>query len=108
MRLRSAGLSLLFILGGPELARPDAGSETGDHFPDEGRLVVGPLSGGRDEDLPNVHMLQRPTLPLDPRRGEFSMGASVPGPAMAGPRLFAQTQTFLVRHVRGATQHRAR
>jgi hypothetical protein len=36
------------------------------------------------------------------------MGASVPGPAMAGPRLFAQTQTFLVRHVRGATQHRAR
>jgi len=36
------------------------------------------------------------------------MGASVPGSAMAGPRLFAQTQTFLVRHVRGATQRRDR
>ena len=34
--------------------------------------------------------------------------APPPGPAMAGPRLFAQTQTFLVRHVRGAIQYRAR
>jgi hypothetical protein len=75
MRLRSAGLSLLFILGGPELARPDAGSEAGDHFPDEGRLVVGPLSGGRDEDLPNVHMLQD-QLMLAP----LSRGAGLAGP----------------------------
>jgi len=46
MRLRPAGLSLLFILGAPELARLDAGSEARDHCPDEGRL----------EDLPNVHV----------------------------------------------------
>jgi hypothetical protein len=39
---------------------------------------------------------------------EFDMGALVAGPPMAGPRLLAQTQTFLVRDVCGATQHRAR
>jgi hypothetical protein len=69
MRLRSAGLSLLFILGAPELARPDAGSDAGDHCPDEGRLV-GPLSGGRDEVLPNVHMLQDQLMLAGPRGSE--------------------------------------
>ena len=39
---------------------------------------------------------------------EFDMSALVAGPPMAGPRLLAQTQTFLVRDVCGATQHRAR
>jgi hypothetical protein len=39
---------------------------------------------------------------------EFHMGALVAGPPMAGPRLLAQTQTFLVRDVCGATQHRTR
>jgi len=39
---------------------------------------------------------------------EFNTSALVAGPPMAGPRLFAQTQNFLVRDVCGATQHRAR
>jgi hypothetical protein len=72
------------------------------------RSVLDAVLVGGTRDSPLGVGPGRPTLPLDPRRGEFSMGASVPGPAMAGPRLFAQTQTFLVRHVRGATQHRAR
>jgi hypothetical protein len=38
----------------------------------------------------------------------FDVSALVAGPPMAGPRLLAQTQTFLVRDVCGATQHRAR
>lgn len=39
---------------------------------------------------------------------EFDMSALVAGPPTAGPRLLAQTRTFLVRDVCGATQHQAR
>jgi hypothetical protein len=35
------------------------------------------------------------------------MSALIAGPPTAGPRLFAQTKSFLVRDVCGATQHRA-
>ena len=38
---------------------------------------------------------------------EFDTSALVAGPPMARPRLLAATQTFLVRDVCGATQHRA-
>ena len=37
-----------------------------------------------------------------------TQGVLVAGPPMAGPRLFAQTHTYLVRDACGATQHRAR
>jgi hypothetical protein len=37
----------------------------------------------------------------------FDTSALVAGPPMAGPRLLAATQTFLVRDACGATQHRA-
>jgi hypothetical protein len=36
------------------------------------------------------------------------MSALIAGPPTAGPRLFAQTKSFLVRDVCGANQHRAR
>jgi len=39
---------------------------------------------------------------------EFDVSALLAGPPVAGPRLLAQTRTFLVRDVCGATQHRAR
>ena len=38
---------------------------------------------------------------------EWDMSALIAGPPTAGPRLLAQTRTFLVRDVCGATQHRA-
>ena len=38
---------------------------------------------------------------------EYDMGALVAGPPTAAPRLLAQTRTFMVRDVCGATQHRA-
>jgi len=39
--------------------------------------------------------------------GNFDMSALIAGPPTAGPRLLAQTRTFRVRDVCGATQHRA-
>ena len=40
---------------------------------------------------------------MEPRRGVL-----VAGPPMAGPRLLAQTQTFLTRDVCSPTEHLAR
>jgi hypothetical protein len=39
---------------------------------------------------------------------EFDTSARLAGPPMAGPRLLAQTNTFMVRDACGATQHLAR
>ncbi|MEI8190491.1 MAG: hypothetical protein WCI75_12315 [candidate division NC10 bacterium] len=39
---------------------------------------------------------------------DFDMSARLAGPPMAGPRLFAQTNTFMIRDACGATQHLAR
>ena len=38
---------------------------------------------------------------------EWDMGARLAGPPTGGPRLLAQTRSFLVRDICGATQHRA-
>jgi len=39
---------------------------------------------------------------------DFDTSARLAGPPMAGPRLLAQTNTFMVRNACGATQHLAR